>query len=44
VLLIAVRRVSREAVLAAVSQYGGKPLTCPLGAEATAGLWADSVG
>jgi len=32
--------VNRETVLAAVSQYGGKPLTCPLGAEATAGLWA----
>jgi len=42
VLLVAVRRVPRETVVAAVSQYGGKPLTCPLGAEVTAGLWLDS--
>lgn len=44
VLLVAVRRVTRETVLAAVSQYGGKPLTCPLGADATAGLWPDLAG
>ena len=37
VLLVAVERVTAETVLAAVSQYGGKPLTCPLGAEATSG-------
>ena len=42
VLLVAVRRVPRETVVAAVSQYGGKPLTCPLGAEVTAGLWLES--
>lgn len=41
-LLVAVRRVSRETVLTAVSQYGGKPLTCPLGADVTAGLWSRS--
>ncbi|HEX7279302.1 MAG TPA: DUF1269 domain-containing protein [Solirubrobacterales bacterium] len=41
VLLVAVRRVPPRTVLAAVSQYRGKPLTCPLGAEATAGLWGD---
>ncbi len=39
VLLVAVRRVTRETVLATVSQYGGKPLTCPLAAGPTAGLW-----
>jgi len=39
VLLVAVRRVTQDVVLAAVSQYGGKPLSCPLGADATAGLW-----
>jgi uncharacterized membrane protein len=44
VLLVVVRRTARESVLAAVSQYGGKPLTCPLGTEATAGLWADPAG
>lgn len=38
-LLVAVRRVSQETVLAAVSQYGGRPLACPLGADATTGLW-----
>jgi uncharacterized membrane protein len=43
-LLVAVNRVTEETILATVSQYGGKPLTCPLGAEATAGLWADTVG
>jgi uncharacterized membrane protein len=42
VLLVAIRRVPRETVVAAVSQYGGRPLTCPLGAEVTAGLWLDS--
>jgi len=44
VLLVAVKRVTKETILGTVSQYGGKPLTCPLGTEATAGLWADSVG
>ncbi len=44
VLLIAVKPVARETVLATVSQYGGKPLTCPLGVEATANLWADPPG
>jgi uncharacterized membrane protein len=44
VLLVAVKRVTRETILATVSQYGGKPLTCPLGAEATTGLWADPAG
>jgi uncharacterized membrane protein len=44
VLLVAVKRVTGETILATVSQYGGKPLTCPLGAEATTGLWADTVG
>jgi uncharacterized membrane protein len=38
VLLVAVGRVAQEPVLAAVSQYGGKPLTCPLDADVTAGL------
>jgi uncharacterized membrane protein len=44
VLLVAARRATRETVLAAVSQYGGKPSACPLGAEMTAGLWLDSAG
>jgi uncharacterized membrane protein len=34
VLLVAAGRSAREAVLRAVSQYDGKPLSCPLGAEA----------
>jgi len=41
VLLVAVKRVTREPVLAAVSQYGGKPLACPLDADMTVGLWID---
>jgi len=44
VLLVAVRRVTPETVLAAVSQYDGESLTCPLGADATAGLWPDPAG
>jgi uncharacterized membrane protein len=43
VLLVAVKRVAAETILAAVSQYGGKPLTCPLGTEATTGLWVDPI-
>ncbi len=43
-LLVAVKQVTRETILATVSQYGGKPLTCPLTAEATAGLWTDPAG
>lgn len=43
VLLVAVKRVAAETILAAVSQYGGKPLTCSLGAEATTGLWVDPI-
>ena len=39
VLLVAVRRIARETVLATVSQYGGKPLASPIGADVTAGLW-----
>jgi|GEM_PF-1097737 len=38
VLLVAVRRITQETVLTAVSQYGGKALTCPLGAEAPSSL------
>jgi len=38
VLLVAIERDAREAILAAVSQYGGKPLFCPLGAAALGGL------
>jgi len=34
VLLVASGRETREEILAAVSQYGGKPLFCPLGAGA----------
>jgi uncharacterized membrane protein len=44
VLLVAVKRVTAETILATVSQYGGKPLTCPLGAEATIGLWSCPAG
>jgi uncharacterized membrane protein len=44
VLLVAVRRPIRDSVLAAVSQYGGTSLTCPLGSDVTAGLWADPAG
>lgn len=44
VLLVAVKRVAGGTILATVSQYGGKPLTCPLGAEATTGLWANPAG
>ena len=39
VLLVAVDRVRPETVLAAVSQYGGNTLTCPLGDDTAAGLW-----
>jgi uncharacterized membrane protein len=44
VLLVAVKHVTDETILATVSQYGGKPLTCPLGAETTMSLWSDTVG
>jgi len=44
VLLVAVKQVTEGTILAAVSQYGGKPLTCPLGAETTAGLLTDTIG
>lgn len=39
VLLVAIGTVSAATVLAAVSQYGGRSLTCPLGEDTAAGLW-----
>lgn len=39
VLLVVARRAPGKTALAAVSQYGGKPLTCTLDADVTADLW-----